>query len=194
MWLSSKYRRQQGYFPTDECSFLDIICLSLILNFTGHSSTVGSSLSCDYYRQVVHVWSISCRVSDTVVENCMLVVVQQWCCACCYFILVAKVILVSSVEQDGRTAACPGELVTFTCTVTQGVSLNWASTAFTSCDSTPTYTLEVSTSVGSISICGSFQANLTAVTNRTQIQGSLQADLTSTLSPNTAVSMGGADI
>ena len=96
----------------------------------------------------------------------------------------------SSVEQDGRTAACPGELVTFTCTVTQGVSLNWASTAFTSCDSTPTYTLEVSTSVGSISICGSFQANLTTITNRTQIQGSLQADLTSTLSPNTIVSPG----
>ena len=96
----------------------------------------------------------------------------------------------SSVQQDGRTAACPGELVTFTCTVTQGVSLNWASTAFTSCNSTPTYTLDVSTSVGSISICGSFQANLTAITNRIQIQGSLRADLTSTLSPNTAVSPG----
>ena len=49
----------------------------------------------------------------------------------------AEVTLVSSVEQDGRTAACPGELVTFTCTVTQGASLNWASTGFTSCDSTP---------------------------------------------------------
>ena len=48
----------------------------------------------------------------------------------------AEVTLVSSVEQNGRTAACPGEVVTFTCTVTQGASLNWASTAFTSCDST----------------------------------------------------------
>ena len=102
----------------------------------------------------------------------------------------AEVTLISSVEQDSRTAACPGELVIFTCTVTQGAFLNWASTAFTSCDFTPTYTLRSDTSVGSTSVCGSFRANLTAITNITQIGQSLQADLTSTLSPTTTVSPG----
>ena len=106
------------------------------------------------------------------------------------WIVAAEVTLASSVEQDGRTAACPGELVTFTCTVTQGVSLNWASTAFTSCDFTPTYLLAPGTSVGSNSICGSFQANLTDITNITQVGRSLQADITSTLSPTTTVSPG----
>ena len=96
----------------------------------------------------------------------------------------------SSVEQNGRTAACPRELVTFTCTVTQGASLNWASTAFTSCDSIPTYTLRSDSSVGNVSACGSFQANLTAITNIIQVGQALQADLTSTLSPTTIVSPG----
>ena len=104
-------------------------------------------------------------------------------------ITVAEVTVVSSLEEDGRTAACPGELVTFTCTVTQGGSLNWASTAFT-CDSIPTYTVDFQTSVGTSSVCGSFQANLTAITNITQVGQSLQADITSTLSPTTAVSPG----
>ena len=103
---------------------------------------------------------------------------------------IAEVTLVSSVEQDGRTAACPGELVTFTCTVTQEAFLNWGSTAFTSCDVNPTYTLRSDTSVGSTSACGSFQANLTAINNITQVGQSLQADLTSTLSPTTIVSPG----
>ena len=102
----------------------------------------------------------------------------------------AEVTLVSSVEQDGRTAACPGELVTFTCTVTHGATLNWASAAFTSCDSNPTYLLRNDTSVGSTSVCGSFQANLTAITNRNGVGQALQADLTSTLSPTTSVSPG----
>ena len=102
----------------------------------------------------------------------------------------AEVTLVSSVEQDGRTAACPGEVVTFTCTVTQGAFLNWASSAFTSCDSNPTYTLRSDSSVGSTSVCSSFQANLTAITNITQVGQALQADLTSTLSPTTTMSPG----
>ena len=35
------------------------------------------------------------------------------------------VTLTSSVEQDGRQAACPGEEVTFTCTVTGTAVLQW---------------------------------------------------------------------
>ena len=108
---------------------------------------------------------------------------------CMCSITVAEATIVSSVEQDGRTAACPGELVTFTCTVTQGGSLNWASATFT-CDSTPTYTVDFQTSVGSTSVCGSFQANLTAITNINQVGQSLQADITSTLTPTTNVSPG----
>ena len=108
-----------------------------------------------------------------------------------FITIVAEVTLVSSVEQDGRTAACPGEVVTFTCTVTQGASLNWASTAFTSCDSNPTYLLRDDSSVGTTSICGSFQANLTAITNKTGVgTQDFQADLTSTLTPTTIVSPG----
>ena len=106
------------------------------------------------------------------------------------FLAAAEVALVSSVEQNGRTAACPGEVVTFTCTVTQGASLNWTSTAFTSCDSIPTYILRNSTSVGSTSVCGSFRANLTAITNITGEGQSLQAVLISTLSPTTTVPPG----
>ena len=33
--------------------------------------------------------------------------------------------LTSSVEQDGRQAACPGEVVTFTCMVTEAGGLVW---------------------------------------------------------------------
>ena len=102
----------------------------------------------------------------------------------------AEVTLVSSVEQDGRTAACPGELVTFTCTVTQGFSLNWASTAFTSCGSTPTYLLAPGTSVGSTSVCGSFKANLSVIANVIQVGQARVGDMTSTLSPTTTVSPG----
>ena len=62
-------------------------------------------------------------------------------------LVTAEVVLVSSVEQEGRAAACPGELVIFTCTVIQGLSLNWASTVFT-CDDNPRFVLAASTSVG----------------------------------------------
>ena len=108
---------------------------------------------------------------------------------CMCSITVAEATIVCSVEQDGRTAACPGEMVTFTCTVTQGGSLNWASAAFT-CDSTPTYTVDFQTSVGSTSVCGSFLANLTSITNINRVGQSLSANLISTLSPTTSVSPG----
>ena len=37
----------------------------------------------------------------------------------------STVTLTSSVEQAGRQAACPGEEVTFTCTVTEAAGLQW---------------------------------------------------------------------
>ena len=93
-------------------------------------------------------------------------------------LVIAEVVLVSSVEQDGRAAACPGELVIFNCTVTQGLSLNLASTVFT-CDNSPTFVLSASTSVGDTVSCGSFQANLT---KRSAI-GAGRGNLFSTLTP-----------
>ena len=38
--------------------------------------------------------------------------------------------LTSSVEQDGREAACPGEVVTFTCMVTEAGFLQWIAEPF----------------------------------------------------------------
>jgi len=95
--------------------------------------------------------------------------------------ITAEVVLVSSVEQEGRAAACPGELVIFTCTVTQGFSLNWASAVFT-CDNSPspTFVLTASTSVGDTVSCSSFQAN---VTNVSLVGGAGRGNLSSTLTP-----------
>ena len=68
----------------------------------------------------------------------------------------------------------------FTCTVTQGFSLNWASTVFT-CDNSPspTFVLIASTSVGDTVNCGSFQANATNVS----LVGAGRGNLSSTLTP-----------
>ena len=43
-----------------------------------------------------------------------------------------NVTLISSVEQDGRQAACPGEVVTFTCRVTDSGALQWIAEPFIS--------------------------------------------------------------
>ena len=102
-------------------------------------------------------------------------------------LITAEVVLVSSVEQEGRAAACPGELVVFTCTVTQGFSLNWASAVFT-CDNSPspTFVLTASTSVGDTVNCGSFQANVTNVS----LVGAGRGNLSSTLTPTAPTSPG----
>ena len=50
-----------------------------------------------------------------------------------YFLGLASaqtVTLTSSVEQDGRQAACPGEVVTFTCMVTEATMLRWIAEPF----------------------------------------------------------------
>ena len=40
--------------------------------------------------------------------------------------------LTSSVEEQGSRVSCPGEKVTFTCTVLRGTTLQWISDAFSS--------------------------------------------------------------
>ena len=44
--------------------------------------------------------------------------------------LAQTVTLTSSVEQDGRQAACPGEVVTFTCMVNEASRLRWIAEPF----------------------------------------------------------------
>ena len=39
-------------------------------------------------------------------------------------------LLTSSVEQDGRQVACPGEVITFTCTVAEAAGISWAAEPF----------------------------------------------------------------
>ena len=75
----------------------------------------------------------------------------------------------------------------FTCTVTQGFSLNWASAVFT-CDNSPspTFVFTASTSVGDTVNCSSFQANLTSFS----AVSASRANFSSTLTPTTPTSPG----
>ena len=49
--------------------------------------------------------------------------------------------LTSSVEQAGRQAACPGEEVTFTCTVTEAGGLQWSAEPFINQTDPVTFTI-----------------------------------------------------
>ena len=51
------------------------------------------------------------------------------------------VTLTSCVEQDGRQAACPGEVVTFTCVVTEAGGLQWIAEPFISQSDPVTFTI-----------------------------------------------------
>ena len=91
------------------------------------------------------------------------------------------VALTSSVEQDGRQTACPGEVVTFTCEVTDGVALSWTAEPYISM-SDPIRFL-VSDTVGETAMddSGQFRA---AVTNVIQsgLLGNVTSELTVTAS------------
>ena len=99
------------------------------------------------------------------------------------------VTLTCSVEQDGRLAACPGEVVTFTCMVTDGAFLDWtAEPHITMMD--PIRFL-VSTPVGETAMddSGQFRARLTSV-----IQNGNFGDLTSELTVTASETLGGTVI
>ena len=102
------------------------------------------------------------------------------CCPGC----AATVVLDSSV---GMRQACPGEMVTYTCTVVQGFTLDWLVEPFFSrirfmLDSTP-----VGRSVDCNDVtppqCSniSFVATFTNTANPMTVQGGTLADMTSTL-------------
>ena len=89
--------------------------------------------------------------------------------------------LTSSVEEAGRQVACPGEVVTFTCMVTDGSSLRWIAEPFIN-GSNP-ITFAVSSAPGDMGVDGSelFRATLTSV-SQSGIFGDLTSDLTVTAS------------
>ena len=83
------------------------------------------------------------------------------------------VTLTSSVEQDGRQAACPREVVIFTCSVTNGGGLQWIAEPFIS------VTFTVSTAVGEMAedSSGQFRVFLFSVTH-SGLFGNLASNMT----------------
>ena len=86
--------------------------------------------------------------------------------------------LTSSVEQDGRQAACPGEVVTFTCMVTDETRLRWIAEPFIN-QSKPIQFVGNSVVLMMVDMSGQFRATLTSVTENSGV-----ADLTSELTVN----------
>ena len=98
----------------------------------------------------------------------------------------ATVVLNSSVDMR---QACPGEMVTYTCTVTQGLAVDWIVEPFISSSNpirfrstTPTGRSEDCNSVAAVQ-CADFEfvATLTTIANPTSVPGGTLADMTSTL-------------
>ena len=108
----------------------------------------------------------------------------QSCDVCC--LDTATVTLDSSV---GMRWACPGEMVTYTCTVTQGFLLDWIVEPFL--PTTARIQFTNTAPIGSRLDCNSvasvrcedfdFVANLTNIANLTVVIGTTLADMTSTL-------------
>ena len=100
----------------------------------------------------------------------------------------ATVVLNSSV---GMRQACPGEMVTYTCTVNQGFFLDWIVEPF-ALGSTP---LGSSVDCNAVSPpqCDNydFVATFTNTANPTTVQGGTLADMTSTLTITATVRLNG---
>ena len=90
--------------------------------------------------------------------------------------LAQTVTLTSSVEQDGRQAACPGEVVTFTCMVTDEIRLRWIAEPFIPQSSPIQYASSSIVGLMTVDMSGQFRATLTSIT-----QNGGFADLTSEL-------------
>ena len=73
------------------------------------------------------------------------------------------VTLTSSVEQDGRQAACPGEVVTFTCMVTDGAALSWTAEPYISMMDPIRFLVSGTLGQTAMDDSGQFRARLTTV-------------------------------
>ena len=87
------------------------------------------------------------------------------------------------MEQDGRQAACPGEVVTFTCMVTEAGSLRWTS------DRNQSIIFPSSAPEQSEMDLGEFHAVLTS-----NVGDRLFRNLTSTLRVNASITLNGVII
>ena len=94
------------------------------------------------------------------------------------------VTLTSSVEQDGRQAACPGEVVTFTCTVTDGVALSWTAEPYITMMDPIRFLVSATLGQTAMDDSGQFRARLTSV-----IPSGLFGDLTSELTVTVSESL-----
>ena len=107
---------------------------------------------------------------------------------------VATVVLDSSVGVRG---VCPGETVTYTCTVTQAIALEWIVEPFISGirfqNSTPTNSRSVDCNEVTPSQCDNinFVATLTNTANPNVVRTTTLADITSTLTFTAAVRLNG---
>ena len=98
----------------------------------------------------------------------------------------APVVLDSSVGMRG---ACPREMVTYTCTVNQGIAVEWVVEPFISGNDTIQFTSTTPTgrSVSCNDVASvqcedfNFVATLTNTSNSTTVMSTLLADMTSTL-------------
>ena len=100
----------------------------------------------------------------------------------------------------GARQACPGEMVTYTCTVTQGVVLDWIVEPFISGSTRIRFVLG-STPVGSSVDCNGvsppqcdnidFVATLTATANPMTVMSATVADVTSTLTFTATIRLNG---
>ena len=109
----------------------------------------------------------------------------------------ATVVLDSSF---GMRRACPGEMVTYTCTVTQGVLLDWIVEPFLNGSTRIRFALG-STPLGRSVDCSGvsppqcdnidFVATFTNTANPMTVQGGTLADMTSTLTFTAAVRLNG---
>ena len=110
---------------------------------------------------------------------------------------VATVVLNSSV---GMRQVCPGEMVTYTCTVNQGFALDWIVEPFVSIGDPIRFVLD-STPVGRSVDCNgvtppqcsniTFMAFFTNTANRITVTSGPVADMTSTLTITAAIRLNG---
>ena len=112
------------------------------------------------------------------------------------FLYKATVVLDSSV---GMSQACPGEMVTYTCTVNQGAVLEWIVEPFISgndtilfLSTTPTGRNVNCSDVAAVQCADfNFVATLTNTSNSTTVMSTTLADMTSTLTFNATARLNG---
>lgn len=103
-----------------------------------------------------------------------------------------SVILTSSVEVT--RLACPGDVMTFTCTVIQGTTLTWISEPFITKNDPLTFVNSQVSAIGQPIGVGEFEATLTCIANTTESPPITVADLTSTLVVSAATRLNGTTV